>query len=277
MLYQKLLVGANPYFVSVGPASAFEVHRHPEIELSYCMKGSFNIIIGKKEYILNEGDLAVVNPMAAHELGEKHTEDCLRLTVDVGPGLLGEQFDLFVSMNHNSILSLKDDGADKLYKELAELLDQTADVFDKRPPFYSLTVKGNVYKISATLLQILVKGNVQDSTLKTLTDIEKIDRAISIIYNQYDEPLDLDSVSALCGYSKSNFCKVFKAITGETFHSMLNRHRVDIACLKLKDSNASVEDIALSVGFTDTKSFCRVFKTITGESSGNYKRRHKKQ
>ncbi len=275
MLYQKLLVGANPYFVSVGPGSAFEVHRHPEIELSYCIKGTYNIIIGKKEYVLREGDLAVVNPMAAHELGNKLTDDCLRLTIDVGPGLLGDQFELFVSMNpDSSVFSLKHEDVDELHKELADLLDQTAVFFDEKRAFYSLTVKGNIYKISALLLQILAKDNAHDLTLKPQTDVEKIDRAISIIYNRYDEPLDLDSVSRLCGYSKSNFCKVFKSITGETFHNMLNRHRVDIACLKLRESNASVEDIALSVGFSDTKSFCRVFKTITGESSGKYKKKH---
>jgi AraC-like DNA-binding protein len=208
-------------------------------------------------------------------LGDKFTEDCQRLTVDVGPGLLGEQFDLFVSMNpNNNVISLKCEGAYKLYKELADLLDQTACTFNQKPPFYSLTIKGNVYKISALLLQILAKGNSQDLSPKALTDVEKIDRAINIIYNRYDEPLNLDLVSTLCGYSKSNFCKVFKTITGETFHNMLNRHRIDIACLKLKESNSSVEDIALSVGFTDTKSFCRVFKTVTGESSREYKKKY---
>ncbi|MBQ8249989.1 MAG: helix-turn-helix transcriptional regulator [Clostridia bacterium] len=106
-------------------------------------------------------------------------------------------------------------------------------------------------------------------------NIVKIEKAIEIIYNRYSEPLDIESVSAECGYSKSSFCKIFKEITGETFHSVLNRHRIEIACMHLKNSNASVEEIALNAGFSDLKSFCRVFKKITGESSGSYRKRNR--
>lgn len=277
MIYQKLLVGVDPYFVSVGRSERYPVHRHPEIELSYCLKGSYSIKIDKKEHILSEGDLAVVNPMAAHELGGRLMEDTLSLVIEVGPGLLGEQFDRFISMNpSDGILRLKGNVADASFTELADLLDETARIFTAKPPFYSLTVKGNLYKISALLLQTFAKRTNSYTINKSLLDVEKIDRAINIIYSCYDEQLELDSISTVCGYSKSNFCRIFKNITGETFHNMLNRHRIDIACMKLKESNASIEDIALSVGFADTKSFCRVFKAIMGESSGEYKKRYKK-
>ena len=53
---------------------------------------------------------------------------------------------------------------------------------------------------------------------------------------------------------------------------MLNRHRIDVACLKLKEQNTNIEDIALSVGFNDSKSFCRVFKKLLGKNAGEYKK-----
>ena len=52
MIYQKLLMGSKPYFVSVGNASAFEIHRHPEIELSFCMEGTYDIICENKNHIV---------------------------------------------------------------------------------------------------------------------------------------------------------------------------------------------------------------------------------
>lgn len=273
MLYQKLLTGVAPYVVNIGKGSAFRLHCHPEIELSYCAKGAYNIYIDHKEYTLSEGDLAVVNPMSPHELGTAFSGDCLRLTIEVGPAFLGEQFDSFVSLNpRDRIFSLKNTCKEPLFAELAQLLDETAVFLDRKPPFYDFSVKGNLYKISALLLQLFAQAQGSETVYQTLLDIEKIGRAIQMIYNCYNEQLDLDAVSALCGYSKSNFCKTFKRITGSSFHTMLNRHRIDIACFRLKAFPDSIEDIATGVGFADSKSFCRVFKQTVGKTAGEYRK-----
>ena len=98
MLYQKLLMGKNPYVVVVGPASPFQPHCHPEIELSYCLRGSYTVYLGGRKLELNEGDLLIINPMAPHEF-PKNSGDSLRLTIELGPGLLGDFFDHFSRMN----------------------------------------------------------------------------------------------------------------------------------------------------------------------------------
>lgn len=272
MLYQKLLSGTDPYFVELQQNESFEMHRHPEAELSYCFKGKYDIIINQNKYVLQEGDLAIVTPMTPHELCEDLNNNNLRLTIEIGPALLGEQFYPFISMDpSNCIFSLKSQQDKPIYNELRNLLNETAKILTQKRPFYNLIIKGNIYKISAELLTLLADNSEESKTvLKSLMDIEKIGNAINVIYSRYDEPLNLDMVSALCGYSTSSFCKMFKAITGESFHSMLNRHRIEVACLKLKEHNTSIEELALSVGFADSKSFCRVFKKITGKNTGEY-------
>ena len=272
MIYQKLLSGTEPYFVQIQQNESFEMHRHPEVELSYCAKGKYDIIINNTEYVLSEGDIAVITPMTPHEVGKNFNSNNLRLTVEIGPALLGEQFYPFVSINPaNGIFLLKKEQNNPIYRLLRSLLDETVATLSEKPPFYNLITKGNVYKISAALLTLLAEAFEESKTaLKSLVDIEKIGNAINVIYNRYDERLSLDMVSSLCGYSKSNFCKTFKMITGESFHSMLNRHRIEVACLRLREYNTSIEELALSVGFADGKSFCRVFKKIMGKSTGEY-------
>lgn len=275
MLYQKLLVGEDPYFVAVGFTNGFQVHRHPEIELSYCLSGSYTIIINNKEYLLSEGDLVVVSPMAAHEFPEVTEPTGEKLTIEVGSGLLGENFEPFNAINpEDGIFKLKADPDNALHRQLSALFEETAEIFSNRPKFSALSIKSNLFKISGLLLQHITAKQNANNVLKPVRDVEKIEKSLEIIYNRYSEPLDLEEVSNACGYSKSNFCKVFKSITGDTFHNVLNRHRVEIACLHLKSGNQSVEIIASSVGFADSKSFCRVFKKIMGESSGSYKKRH---
>ena len=264
MLYQKLLAGTVPYHLDVSDCS--------EIELNYCINGTYKIFIGQNEYVLNEGDLAIVGPMTPHQLKPIPHQTGKRLTIEAGPTLLGEHFRLFVSINpKNALISLKQKS------ELKSLLDETVTLLTEKPPLYNLSAKGNIYKISAAILNFLsINSDKPEVATKSLIDVEKIGRAINLIYNQYDAPLSLDYVSDYCGYSKSNFCKTFKEVTGKSFHSMHNHHRIDIACSLLLETAASIEDIALTVGFADSKSFCRTFKNVMGTNAGEYRKNAKK-
>lgn len=271
MLYQKLLEFSEPYFVDLSHGGKFEEHCHPEMELSFCVKGSYNIIINQKEYVLKSGDMVIVNPMVSHELGSDISKDSVRLTIEVGPALLGEQFNSLILKNCDSKLFMLN-GENK-YSSLYKLFIETAEILMNKPAFYNLDVKGNIYKISTILLRLFNENSgYTEVAIKSLINVEKISRAVNMIYSSYDKQLSLNTVSDFCGYSKSNFCKTFKEVTGESFHSMLNKHRVDVACLKLKETNASIEDIAVSVGFPDSKSFCRAFKKIKGKNAGEYRK-----
>ncbi len=268
MLYQKLLMGRDAYFVSVADASEFEMHRHPEFELSYCLEGSYYIIIDNEEYLMTPGKIAFVKPMAAHDI--RYNGGGKMLTVVIGPGFLDEHFDAFSNREFDVILNKNRD--DEINRRLVEMLDRLTDHFLNPSEISDLVIKGNLFHISGMILQCFSKEECRKDSANDIKDVKKIEKAIQIIYEEYPSKLDVDYVAERCGYSKNHFCRVFKRITGETFHSLLNRHRTEIACLHLRESKMAVEDIAASVGFGDAKSFCRVFKNVMGVSPGKYRK-----
>ena len=267
MLYQKMLIGNNPYFVSFNKVSSFTKHRHSEIELSYCAKGAYDIIIDRKLYHLNEGDLAIISSMISHEIPENQDTDSIALIIEVGPAMLNNYFDLLSSESFpDPIININEN------KELYLLLNETISMLEENYTFSELIIKGNIYKICAYILKNFVNQNDVSNTSKTLKSISNIEKSLEIIYNNFDTELNIDDISRFCGYSKSNFCKIFKKITGDTFHNVLNNHRVTVSCNLLKETNYSVESIATQVGFADAKSFCRVFKQIKGITPGTYRK-----
>ena len=273
MIYQTMMLGKNPYHVDAGRTIFCEEHRHPEAELSFCVEGSYRIVIDKEEYCLHAGDLAIVNSMVAHTFPEEGGEDCCMLTIEVGPKLLLEYFAPFSKVKiADPVFHLKDPEGNPCYPRLLEMLRETAALKKNGSAFAELSIKGNLYRISALILQELLTDRTESPSLKMLQDVAKVEKALEIIYEKYAEQLDLDYVCDICGYSKSGFCKIFKSITGETFHSTLNRHRVEMAKLQLQQTKLPVEDIALRMGFTDAKSFCRVFKSITGMTPGDWRK-----
>ena len=275
MLYQKLLAGNKPYFISerTETLDGFEEHCHPEVELTYCLEGSCDNICDGKRYTLHAGDLLIIPPMAAHAFPASPSPfHCI--VVELGPSLMGEYFDAFISRNTTCRHCRREDFSEiSVFGALASLLEETAALNRSNEDFSELFIRGNLYRASALLLQLLHSTGTAGNPVKKSLEIKNVDNALKAIYIRYYEPLDIESVSAECGYSKSNFCKIFKNITGDTFHNTLNRHRVEIACMLLREGSRSVEDIAQDTGFADMKSFCRVFKRHMGESAGEYRKR----
>ena len=109
MLYQPLLIGERPYHAASGNVPGFREHRHPELELSYCLRGIYSICINKKVYKMDEGDLAIISSMASHEFPTNKNKDCLGLTIMVGPAFLSHYFEGFSkSVLTTPVISLKD-------------------------------------------------------------------------------------------------------------------------------------------------------------------------
>ena len=66
----------------------------------------------------------------------------------------------------------------------------------------------------------------------------------------YAEPLDVRAVAAVAHISEAHFSRCFRAVFGETPHRYLQRRRVERSMFLLRETERSVTDICLDVGFT---------------------------
>ena len=74
--------------------------------------------------------------------------------------------------------------------------------------------------------------------------------------------------------SETNFRKRFKAYTGLAPAQYRLRARLEKAERLLADSDATIESIALDLGFYDTAYFCKVFRRQTGRTPVRYRREY---
>ena len=73
--------------------------------------------------------------------------------------------------------------------------------------------------------------------------------------------------------SSRTFKRRFRAATGETTISYVQRIRVERAKRALETGSAPIEEISWAVGYEDPASFRRLFKRVTGLTPGEYRRR----
>ncbi|MEQ7010779.1 AraC family transcriptional regulator [Actinopolymorpha sp. B17G11] len=98
-------------------------------------------------------------------------------------------------------------------------------------------------------------------------------RARDAMDRAYAEPLDVPALARIAHVSESHFIRTFRATFGETPHRYLQRRRVERSMFLLRESDRSVTDICLEVGFTSLGTFSRTFRDIVGESPSGYRRR----
>lgn len=74
------------------------------------------------------------------------------------------------------------------------------------------------------------------------------------------------------GMSESLFARTFKRATGHSPADHLIRLRVRQAELLLRNTEASITEIALRCGFGDSNYFARQFRRVTGQTARDYRR-----
>jgi len=98
-------------------------------------------------------------------------------------------------------------------------------------------------------------------------------RARDAIDRAYSHPLDIEDLARLASVSEAHFIRTFRATFGETPHRYLQRRRVERAMFKLRESDLSVTDICLDVGFASLGTFSRTFHDILGMTPTEYRSR----
>ena len=99
-------------------------------------------------------------------------------------------------------------------------------------------------------------------------------RARDVMDRTYAEPLDVRAVAAVAHLSEAHFSRCFRTVFGETPHRYLQRRRVERSMFLLRETERSITDICLDVGFNSLGTFSRTFRDIVGETPSGYREGH---
>ncbi len=116
----------------------------------------------------------------------------------------------------------------------------------------------------------LMKETIHTEPRNTNSGSQYVLNAIKFIQFNYSHDISIDDVSKNVGVSRSHLYRVFISNLGKSPIDYLTDYRIDEACNLLKNSNLSIAEIAISVGFFDQFYFSRVFKKAIGVPPSKY-------
>lgn len=100
---------------------------------------------------------------------------------------------------------------------------------------------------------------------------DAIKSAIRYISANYALDINLQDVASQVHLNPSYFSSLFKQSTGSSFKEYLNMVRIEESKRLLSNTDYSIIDIAIAVGFEDQSYFSKVFKKYTGLTPKQYR------
>jgi AraC-like DNA-binding protein len=124
------------------------------------------------------------------------------------------------------------------------------------------------------LLNILLhlKRKCERSTSPFKQHMDEISMAVQLMNKEYEKSYSLENYAELCRMSKYHFLRVFKSVVGCSPIEYRNRIRLEHAKELLCETNRTVGEIAVQVGYASGVYFCNAFKARFGMSPSEYRR-----
>ncbi len=107
--------------------------------------------------------------------------------------------------------------------------------------------------------------------------LRRIHKVQDYIEQHMSEPLSIEELSHVAGFSKYHFSRIFQSILHEPLAHYVYRIRMENALFYLAHrADKNMTDIAYELGFTDSAVFSRAFKNYHGISPREYRKEYSK-
>lgn len=119
--------------------------------------------------------------------------------------------------------------------------------------------------LTTRIVALFQRHNGNHSTRASGLAKWRLKRAMDYIDARFAEPIRLADIAAAAGLTRMYFAAQFRESTGLRPHEYLLRRRVERAQTMLAEKDASLVNVALSVGFESQSHFTSVFKRYVGQ------------
>lgn len=240
------------------------LHWHRSIEFSYVKKGKLVLRTSSSTKEINEGEFLIVNHNELHEIHNVPSKEtdviCCIISYDFIKSIIPTIDDIYFVL----------DSSHASYSKFSEMFETISDL-------YFESGKYNYLKITAILYTMFYELLSYHSTLRVVqydVDQQLIKDMINYIHDNYSSEITLQDISAHFGFSREHFSRLFKSKLNISFYSYLTNYRLFQAMPDVSDSNKTIESIALSHGFPNTKSFIEAFKKSYNTTPLEFRKNH---
>ena len=233
-------------------------HQHQYFELVYVLRGTAKRRMSDDLVSVSAGDYYVANPRSAHgyaDLQDLEVVNCLFLPEYIDRALT--DCPSISALLSNRILRfgvpVDISIVDRVFHDTDGSVRRIVRNMERE---YAECRTGHMEMLRCYLTQVLVHAA---RACETRVPHESVTKVMEYLKHHYAEPLSLDILSQLVGYTPQYLSSLFSNEVGMSIQTFLQRMRVEEACKLLIGTDLSVTEVAAAVGYQDTRHFSKVF------------------
>ena len=254
-------------------------HTHEYFQIYYVLKGGLTHHLENQSSHLVHGDTFIIPPSRTHYVSPD--KGAVFYSFSFTPEFVNEQ-NKSSRLARNFLSILQSDARQPLPPKISLSADQVFQVenlfnqllkeFTEKPLGYSETVCSYTVILLTALARNYFEKEHASASEYFEDDKQFVLHCIDYVEENFTDKLLLCEICKRFGVSKSNFCALFKKITGYSFNAFVNRRRIKQATA-LINGGYKMDAIAGICGYDDFSTFYRNFKKITGVSPKDFKSR----
>lgn len=205
-----------------------------------------------------EGRYTAVNRTLVERTGRASKADLLGRTADeVFPGELGRR------------IAEQDDATTRNGHVLVAVLE--LHLYPNGSEGWCLTWKAPMRNAEGEIVGLLGMSRDVQSAGHSLDETRALSDALDHARRHLHSPLRVSELAARAGLSSFRFGQRIRQLFGMSASQYLTRLRIDFARDRLRNSSASISEIAMDCGYADQTAFSRQFRQVCGISPKRYR------
>lgn len=257
-------------------AHQVESHWHDTYEIDYVISGmNANFYLNEKTFNQKAGEIVCINPYEIHGLDLPKTKNRIAMTVMIPIAFLEQ-----VNINNFQLklINLIPKSDNKNYLLLHQLFNELYHLLSLKNEDQLIRVEkiGIVYTILGILFRHFAQRDDQIPENYASNRYIYIQKALKWLQNNYMQEVSIRKLASQVSLSSSYFSHIFKQVVGKTPQNYLQEIRVAHARQLIQNNDVTMTQIAIEVGFANTKAMNKAFKKVMKITPYQYKLKKQK-
>lgn len=255
----------------------FFAHRHADFEISCVLCGQGLYCLRDGAVTIGAGDVFVFGSNQVHCITENDPDDPITLfNVQFEPRMLWSPT---IGLARRSYLPLfrgkceRLAGNEDLLRAVCAKLGVLRQESIERTAGYDIMIRACLDEILTLLMRASPLSASAGGQCDRRENLFGMERAMAYIDAHLDAPMTLFEIAAYCGFSRTYFSTLFKALNGLTPWEHITLRRIDKSVALLLSTDLSVLEIAGRCGYDNLSNFNRMFVRAMGTSPAAYRKK----
>lgn len=247
------------------------MHQHIFFELVYVLQGSATRRIEEALIPVSAGDYYVTDPFSAHcyeDTRDFEILSCLFLPEYIDRALADCPSISSLLSNRTLRFGIPVDLpiADRAFHDTDGSVKRIIKHMERE---HTDQRTGYMELLRCYLTQVLVCAA---RACETRVPHEAVTTVMEYLKSNYMQPLSLQTLSQLAGYTPQYLSSLFSEELGMSIQIFLQQLRIEEACKLLSRTKLSMADVAAAVGYQDSRHFSKVFRRYRNLSPREYRK-----